>query len=226
MSMSSWFSRRGLVVALASLVLVAGSAAAAEALRIQSDEDHHDRVARVDPHSAAGGQAFGGPLHPAAPNGLEIYTLRLSGPAESPPNTSTATGSGSVIINPDAATMDVAVTFAGLVGTTTAAHIHSATAVAYAGTAGVATTVPTFATFPLGVTSGTFHAILDMTSASSYNPTFVTNNGGTTTSAFAALRTGLAAGKVYFNIHTNVYPGGEIRGFASPLNMFLPLIQR
>ena len=31
--------------------------------------------------------------------------------------------------------------------------------------------------------------------------------------AEAALLTGLAAGEAYLNIHTNVFPGGEIRGF-------------
>ncbi len=222
----SWFSRHGLMVALASLVLVGGSAVAAEALRTQPNEDHHYQAAGPERLSAASGQAGSAPFRPGVPSSLEIYALRLSGPAEFPPNPSTATGSGSVIVNPDAATMDVAVSFAGLAGTTTAAHIHSATAVAYSGTAGVATTVPSFAGFPLGVTSGTFHLVLDMTSASSYNPTFVTNNGGSTTTAFAALRAGLAAGKAYFNIHTTVYAGGEIRGFASPLKVFLPLIQR
>jgi hypothetical protein len=42
----------------------------------------------------------------------------------------------------------------------------------------VATTLPTFAGFPLGVTSGTYINTLDLTLASSYNPAFVTANGG------------------------------------------------
>lgn len=28
---------------------------------------------------------------------------------------------------------------------------------------------------------------------------------------------GLAEGKAYFNIHTTLYPGGEIRGFLAPV---------
>src|ERR1700732_86713 len=43
--------------------------------------------------------------------------------------------------------------------------------------AGGATTVPAFSGFPLGVTSGTYDHVLDLTSASSYNPAFVTMQG-------------------------------------------------
>jgi hypothetical protein len=52
-----------------------------------------------------------------------------------------------------------------------------------------------------------------MTSAASYNPAFVTANGGTTAGAEAALLAGLEAGQAYLNIHTTMFPGGEIRGF-------------
>jgi hypothetical protein len=109
--------------------------------------------------------------------------------------------------------MHVHVDFSGLLGTTTASHIHSATATPGTLTAGVATTTPTFAGFPLGVTSGTYDNTLDMTQASSYNPAFITANGGTTASAEVALLTGMEAGESYLNIHTTVVPGGEIRGF-------------
>jgi hypothetical protein len=109
--------------------------------------------------------------------------------------------------------MTVDVTFSGLLGTTTASHIHAPTAVPFAGTAGVATTTPTFAGFPLGVSSGTFSTALDMTLASSYNPAFVTANGGTTASAQTALFGAIRGGQAYLNIHTSQFAGGEIRGF-------------
>jgi CHRD domain-containing protein/PEP-CTERM motif-containing protein len=144
------------------------------------------------------------------------YDATLTGPSESPSNASPGTGLAEVTIDTTANTMEVNVTFAGLVGTTTASHIHSATAVPGAGTAGVATTVPFFTGFPIGVTSGTYDHTFDLTLASSYNPAFVTANGGTTASAEAALLFGLAADRAYLNIHTNVYPGGEIRGFLTP----------
>lgn len=141
------------------------------------------------------------------------YTCVLTGPAESPPNASPGIGHAAVQIDPVAHTMVVHIIFSGLLGNTTASHIHGPTAVAGTGTASVMTTTPTFAGFPLGVTSGTYDATLNMTLASSYNPTFVTNNGGTPASAEAALFAAIAAGKAYVNVHSNLFPGGEIRGF-------------
>ena len=82
--------------------------------------------------------------------------------------------------------------------------------------AGVATTTPTFAGFPLGVTSGTYHNVLDLTLASSYNPAFVTANGGTTATAEAALLTGFQNYNSYLNIHTSSFGSGEIRAELTP----------
>lgn len=147
-----------------------------------------------------------------------VYTVLLSGPNESPANASPGTGNGTVTINDVLFTMAVNFTFAGLTGTTTAAHIHAATAVAFTGTAGVATTTPSFAGFPLGVTSGAYNSgALDMTNASSYNPAYVTANGGTPATAFTALKTAAANGQAYLNIHTSTFGGGEIRGFLTPV---------
>lgn len=144
---------------------------------------------------------------------LITYTTHLDGASESPANGSPGTGFAEVDVDTTAHTLHVHVTFSGLAGTTTASHIHAATAVALTGTAGVATTTPTFAGFPLGVTSGTYDNTLDLTQASSYNPAYVTANGGTTAGAEAALLAAIAAGQSYLNIHTTVVPGGEIRGF-------------
>jgi CHRD domain-containing protein/PEP-CTERM motif-containing protein len=144
------------------------------------------------------------------------YTAILNGSSESPANASPGTGFAKVTVDSILHTLAVDVSFAGLTGTTTASHIHSATAVPGTGTAGVATTTPTFAGFPLGVTSGTYHNVLDMTQATSWNPAFITANGGTTASAEVALLAGLAADEAYLNIHTSIFPGGEIRGFLTP----------
>jgi hypothetical protein len=111
-------------------------------------------------------------------------------------------------------TLHVQVTsFSGLLGTTTASHIHCCTASPGTGTAMVATTTPTFAGFPLGVTSGSYDNTLDLLLLTSYNPAFVTANGGTAASAEAVLIAGLAADQAYLNIHSTAFPGGEIRGF-------------
>ena len=145
--------------------------------------------------------------------GVFTYTVVLDGPSESPSNASPGIGSAVVTVNDTLFTMNVNVSFSGLTGTTTASHIHAATAVANTGTAGVATQLPSFTGFPLGVTAGSMNQTYDMTLASSYNPSYVTANGGTTASAFSALKAVMDAGKSYYNIHTSTFGGGEIRGF-------------
>jgi hypothetical protein len=147
---------------------------------------------------------------------LTSYTVTLDGPSESPANGSPGTGTGQVDLDDVANTMHVHVSFSGLLGTTTASHIHAPTTLPGAGTAGVATTTPYFLGFPIGVTSGTYDNTLDMTDAASYNPSYITANGGTTASAETALFAAIAAGKAYLNIHSTVYGGGEIRGFLLP----------
>jgi hypothetical protein len=144
------------------------------------------------------------------------YHVTLDGPSESPPNTSSGTGSGEVDYDNFAHTLHVQVTWSGLMGTTTASHIHAPTASPGTGTAGVATTTPYFAGFPTGVTSGSYDNYLDLTMSSSYNPAYISANGGTTASAEAALAAAMAAGEAYLNIHTTFKPGGEIRGFLVP----------
>lgn len=141
------------------------------------------------------------------------FQANLSGPAESPPNASTGTGVANVYFDDVAQTMQVVVSFSGLLGVTTASHIHAATAASNTGTAGVATQTPTFGGFPLGVSSGSYDHLFDLTLAASFNGSFVTANGGTAASASLALENALLAEKAYLNIHTNLFPGGEIRGF-------------
>lgn len=149
----------------------------------------------------------------AAQAAITIYTATLSGPNESPPNASPGTGTATVTVDTTANTMRVQVNFSGLSANTTASHIHAATVVPFTGTAGVATTTPTFPNFPLGVTSGTYDNLFDLLLATSYNPAYVTANGGTPAGAESALLSALGAGKAYLNIHTSAFPGGEIRGF-------------
>ena len=139
----------------------------------------------------------------------------LSGANENPATGSPGTGSTAVTYDPVTHLLSVDVTFSGLEAGTTASHIHCC--VLPDGNAGVATTVPTFAGFPLGVMSGTYINTLDLTLASSFNPAFVTANGGTVAGAEAALATGLEDGMAYLNIHTTAFPGGEVRAFLAPV---------
>jgi len=139
------------------------------------------------------------------------YTTVLNGANENPDINTAGTGTATVIYDAVTHLLSVDVTFSGLTGTTTASHIHCCQADPLLN-AGVATTTPTFANFPLGVTSGTYFNTLNMTLASSWNPVFVNANGGTTATAEAVLAAGLAAGQAYLNIHTSFAGGGEIRG--------------
>jgi len=150
---------------------------------------------------------------PAAGAAPIVFTALLSGPNESPPNASPGTGFATVTFDPFANTMRVQITFGGLLAGTTASHIHATTALPFTGTAIVATTTPNFPGFPLGVTSGTYDRTFDMTLASSYNPAFVTANGGSVPAAEAAMFSALNSGRAYLNIHTSQFPSGEIRGF-------------
>ena len=147
----------------------------------------------------------------------EIFSASLSGPAEFPINDSPGTGSTTVTLDLDVFTMRVQVNFSGLTGTTTASHIHAPTVLPFEGTASVATALPTFPNFPLGVTSGTYDQTFDLTLASSYNPAFVTANGGSVSASAAALISAIEQGKAYLNIHTLTFGGGEIRGFLAPI---------
>lgn len=138
----------------------------------------------------------------------------LTGAAENPPNASSGTGVATVTYDSVAHSMTVTVSFSGLVGTTTAAHIHCC--VDAPGVVGVATPTPSFPGFPAGGFSGTYQQTFDLTQAASYNPAFVTAQGSVA-AAEAALAGGLASGRAYFNLHTSVFGGGEIRAFLVPL---------
>src|SRR2546425_737445 len=100
----------------------------------------------------------------------------LSGANEVPPIVSPGTGQVRASLDAAANTLFLNVTFSGLLANTSAAHIHCC---APLGTnAAVATTVPAFPGFPLGVTAGSYSQTLDLTSVGSYNPQFITNNAG------------------------------------------------
>jgi hypothetical protein len=125
----------------------------------------------------------------------------------------TGTGSALVTFDSDLDTMRIEATFSGLSGDSTVAHIHCCTAVPGAGTVGVATTTPSFTDWPVGVMSGSYDFTYDTTLAATFNPAFVTANGGTPDGALAALLAGIDAGQAYLNVHSSTFQGGEIRGF-------------
>jgi hypothetical protein len=146
------------------------------------------------------------------------FTADLNGPNEFPKANSPGTGSALVELDAIAHTLHIMVNFSGLIAPTTVAHIHCCVSPsAPIPTAGVATTTPSFPGFPSGVTSGTYERTFDTTLASTFNTAFLTANGGTPAGAEARLLAGLLSGQAYFNIHSLEFPGGEIRGFFTPV---------
>jgi hypothetical protein len=143
----------------------------------------------------------------------QTFIANLDGPSESPPNTSAGTGFAQVTLDLALHTLQIDVTFSGLTGTTSAAHIHAPTTTPLTGTAGVATQTPYFVGFPIGVTSGSYSHLFDTLDNATWNGSYITANGGTAAGAEAAFSQALNEGRAYFNIHTDVFPGGEIRGF-------------
>ena len=143
------------------------------------------------------------------------FVANLSGANEVPSNNSPATGLATVVLDTTAHTIQIGATFSGLLANTIMAHIHCClpSPLAPGVNVGVATTVPAFPGFPLGVTEGTYPLTLfDLTQPTIYNPAFVTLLGGIP-QAEAALEMGIQNGETYFNIHTVMFPGGEERDF-------------
>jgi hypothetical protein len=106
--------------------------------------------------------------------------------------------------------------FQDLQSPTVAAHIHCCAGTAFTGDAPIA--VP-FTDFPTGVTSGTYSMSLDLSKESTFNSAFLASNGGTAESARDAVLAGIEANQAYVNIHTDLHPNGEVRGWlvAAPI---------
>ncbi len=138
------------------------------------------------------------------------FTGNLTGAQEVPPTGSPGVGSALVTLDTATNLLTVNVSFAGLLSPTIASHIHCCAGPG--ANALVATAVPTFPGFPLGVTTGTYLMTFDLTAASTYNPAFITAHGGTVAGAQAAFIAGLLNGQTYLNVHTSQFPTGEIRG--------------
>jgi hypothetical protein len=158
---------------------------------------------------------------------LTLAALLMAGAAEAAvtvftgsfgPEAIGATGSGALTLVHDstAHSLQIDATFGGLSGTTTVSHIHCCTAVPNAGTAGVAlATAGTLPGWPVGVTSGSYSQLIDLTLTENFNAAFLAASGGTADASEVRLISNLQSGNAYFNIHSTTFPGGEIRAFVT-----------
>lgn len=141
------------------------------------------------------------------------YTATLA------PEAPGAMGSGFVTVDYDtiANTLLINTNWSGLSGTTTVAHIHCCTAAPGTGIVGVAVTPVTLPGFPVGLPAGTYTSpLLDLDDPATFTAAFVNNfAGGNVANADDVLLAGFNAGLAYFNIHSDIFPSGEIRGFLS-----------
>jgi hypothetical protein len=158
------------------------------------------------------------------------YIANLTPQNEVPPTASNGSGQGVIVLDAQAQTFQISITFSGLTTNTVAAHIHCCLPSSFQTgvNVGVATTVPAFVGFPLNVTSGSYVSqVFDLSQALIYNPAFVTAQGGIP-QAEAAFINGIQNGLTYLNLHTVMFGGGEIRGFVTavpePGTLFLLVI--
>jgi hypothetical protein len=128
-----------------------------------------------------------------------VATATLLGVNETPPNGSPAMGFIEVDFNAPLNQLHIHETFSGLVAPDAAGHIH----VGPEGVAGpIVLPFSPASGFPVGVTAGTYDAFL--------GPADLTPAGGVNT--FDDLIAQIEAGNTYANVHSTMFPGGEIRG--------------
>lgn len=112
------------------------------------------------------------------------YAATLEGLQEVPPNASPATGAATLSLSPTKM-LTVHIDFSGLIGSLTASHIHGPA--------------------PAGVNAGVRFGLIPPAPAASPVDVIVGPLS-------AADETNLNSGLFYINIHSSVFPGGEIRG--------------
>lgn len=126
-----------------------------------------------------------------------IYSFALSGANQVPPITISASGNGTMTLADDLRTLAVSFNFSGLTGgPLMMGHIHCC--------------APSTANAPVALNFAPFPAV----TSGSYSRTFDIGASGTLINGVtqSALVTALNTGNAYVNLHTAVYPDGEIRG--------------
>lgn len=139
------------------------------------------------------------------------FTSRLSGLSEIPnANNSAGTGVATAAFFNANNSIRLTGSFQNLTGLSLLGHLHccssrtanSAQAIDFSENPG----------FALGVRSGSFDLTYDLLNATTYTAAFLAASGGTALGARNRLFAGLNNELGYFNIHSTVFRGGELRG--------------
>lgn len=144
--------------------------------------------------------------------------LGLSGSQQVPVNVSGGSGNGTVNYDTTTLMLDVHLDWNGLSGAASAAHIHCCSGPG-ANSAVAINFVP--AGFPAS-TAGSFDHSFDLSQAISYGGGFLGNFNNDVNAARNAFVAGLSADLAYFNIHDQLFPGGEIRGDIAQMHLPVP----
>lgn len=130
---------------------------------------------------------------------LPTFDATLTGAAERPTPV-TAPGTGTAMVVKNGASYTYTITYSGLTGVPTGAHIH--------GPAGASASAGVLVSFGVAGTTAGAGTVTGAFSASDIAPT----RGISADSLEVLLRTGNS----YVNVHTAANPGGEIRGQLVP----------
>lgn len=118
------------------------------------------------------------------------FTAVINSAQEVPTNTSTATGMATLILDTATGKATLSVSFSGLTSGLRDAHIHGPA--------------------PVGVNAGVIQGFLTQLTVGSTSGSF--SNWALPITLTQQQMTGLTNGLWYVNIHSNNFPGGEIRG--------------
>ena len=129
---------------------------------------------------------------------LITFNANFSGSQQATANPSFGTGAATLVADTVGQTLKVSESFTNLSAGSVAGHLH----VGKFGMSGPV--IIPFTNFPVGVTSGSYTGTF--TAANLINQT----TSGVAT--FAELLTALTSNNAYLNIHSSLYPAGEIRG--------------
>jgi hypothetical protein len=150
-----------------------------------------------------------------------LWTAILDSSQEIPPNASQGSGTGTIEFDDATNVLALSLTWQDLTGNGVQSHIHCCVT-SPPGNVGIALDLWLIGTPQ--PPSGTYQRFYDLDVENPFRAAFVAANGGTTLSAFDALAAAMNAdeGRAYFNIHTNLFPGGEIRGNIEPDSVPVP----